>query len=615
MWTNVFVFTLCALVYAAAWWLVASGVLGALRAQTDELRSDGFLADEEPDSEVQAETTPADAQHVAAAPAALAPAPVAVAQDPAPAAPVEAQHTEAAHVAPAPAARTPEPAHEAAASAPEASAEAELPSDDFAARLDAGELAARTEAAAPAHGAPVPTETTSRSSSAPPAPDDGARESEATVPELVAEASASAGHAATEPPRAERDAHAPAAGATESDEVGTSDTRDAPRADQTSSPQVQQGHADMNSQPLDLPNWMEDSSGASARQTEPASLVPAAPSATSTPAPAPAIPSKPAASSTAPSTSASASHSSDKPVASGKGSASTLEPLRALSKIEKERMQCMSQLDTWARTWAEIEQRNAQACDELTRQVDALAQEHAGCEQRQRDTEARAKQEASRQASELQLMRSKLGELEPYVQQCLDLRQKCDGLGQDLKSAQKALDEQKQSAHAAAERQQSTNAELEKLRDQFARNQEAFKEATARELDWQKRYHEDTNKLMAQLTQKSQEHERAQGECQKAKAELEQSRQDHAAKDLSLQQSAQKYAELEQHCHSQQDALHERESRIQALTAELDTMRTAAAAQKKAQDEQMAVFHAAQSVLAELKPKLQMLENQLTPHS
>ena len=37
---------------------------------------------------------------------------------------------------------------------------------------------------------------------------------------------------------------------------------------------------------------------------------------------------------------------------------------------------------------------------------------------------------------------------------------------------------------------------------------------------------------------------------------------------LSLQQSAQKYAELEQHCHSQQDALHERESRIQALTAE-----------------------------------------------
>lgn len=275
----------------------------------------------------------------------------------------------------------------------------------------------------------------------------------------------------------------------------------------------------------------------------------------------------------------------------------------------------MSQLDTWARTWAEIEQRNAQVCDELTRQVDSLAQEHSSCEQRQRDAETRAKQEAARQTSELQQLRSKVGELEPYMQQCLDLRQKCEALGDDLKAARKSLDEHKQSAHAAAERQQTTSAELEKLRDQFARNQEAFKEATARELDWQKRYHEDTNKLMAQLTQKSQECERAQGETQKCKAEIEQSRQQHTAKDLSLQQSAQKYAELEQHCHTQEEALHEREERIQALTTELEKMRTAAALQKKAQDENMAMFHAAQSVLAELKPKLQMLENQLTPHS
>lgn len=620
MWTNVFVFTLCALAYAVAWWLVASGVLGALRTQTADLRSDGYLSESDANAdEAEARLEVGAAEQARVDAGALergAHEPVALADAP----PAEST----AHATPDAHAHVDETAHATPTETPSSAAElAEHATldDDLAARLDAGERAAQADAALPAADTLAESETTSHSSSAPAAPDDGARESEAAVPELVAESSASAQPPAAGTPRAENDAHAPAAGATEPLEVGTSETQESPRADTTSSPHLQQGHADMNSQPLDLPNWMEDSSnGTAARHAEPASLVPpaqsaSAPSASSTPTPAPAIPSKPVSSATPASTPAASSRPSEKSVSSDKGSASTLEPLRALSKIEKERMQCMSQLDTWARTWAEIEQRNAQACDELTRQVDALAQEHSSCEQRQRDTEARAKQEAARQASELQQLRSKVGELEPYVQQCLDLRQKCDGLGENLKSAQKALDEHKQSAQAAAERQQTTSAELEKLRDQFARNQEAFKEATARELDWQKRYHEDTNKLMAQLTQKSQEHERAQGETQKCKAEIEQSRQTIAAHELSLQQSAQKYTELEQHCHTQEDALHEREERIQALTAEVEKLRTAAAQQKKAQDENMAMFHAAQSVLAELKPKLQMLENNLTPHS
>lgn len=598
MWTNIFVFALCALVYAAAWWLVASGVLGAWRAQTDDLRTDGYLADAETSAEELEPDVPAaawqDESDVLAEelPSDEVSAHAAFAETSSDVTSHASGHAAPRELAPEPAEA---PFH---ASAP--------PDDDFGARLDAGDLAAASERAA------AESETNSRSSSAPTAPDDETRESEVAPSEPVADFSASAARPAAGTPRASGDAQAPPGDAAESDEVGTSETPHAQRDDRTSSPHPQQGHEDMNSQPLDLPNWMEDtSSGAQARTTEPASLVPAAPTtpaASSTPNAA--LPSKPAATETPRATSSASPRSGN-----DKAAASTLEPLRQLSKIEKERMQCMSQLDTWARTWAEIEQRNAQVCDELTRQVDSLAQEHSSCDQRQREAETRAKQETARQTSELLQLRSKVGELEPYVQQCLDLRQKCDGLGQDMKSAQQAIDEHKQSAHTSMERNQTLSAELEKLRDQFARNQEAFKEATARELDWQKRYHEDTNKLMAQLTQKSQEHERAQGENQKAKAEMERSRQEHAAKDLSLQQSAQKYTELEQHCHAQEDALHEREERIQALMAELEQMRTAAALQKKAQEENMAMFHAAQSVLAELKPKLQMLENNLTPHS
>ena len=567
MWTNILVCVVCVTVYAAAWWLVASGVLGALRAQTDDLRADGYLTDEVSTAEAELDM------------------PAAAWED------------------------------EPGVLAEEPRAEDMLVDESFA----------------DARSADAGAETISRSSSAPAAPDDESREIEAGLSEPVAEFSASTAQPAAGTPRASGAAQAPPGDAAESDEVWTSEKPHAQREDRTSSPHPQQGHEDMNSQPLDLPNWMEDSSGAQARQAEAASLASAATSASSTPtqgstqsstqsstqgsaqAPSAALPSKPAPAADTPRASSSSSKSSSG--SSDKGSASTIEPLRALSKIEKERMQCMTQLDTWARTWAEIEQRNAQVCDELTRQVDSLAQEHAGCDQRQREAETRVKQEVARQTSEVQQLRSKVGELEPYVQQCTELRQKCEGFGQDLKSAQKAIDEHKQVAHTSMQRNQSLTTEMEKLRDQFARNQEAFKEATARELDWQKRYHEDTNKLMAQLTQKSQEHERAQGESQKSKAEIEQSRQQLAAKEQSLQQYAQKHTDLDQRCHALEDALHEREERIQALSAELDKMRTAAALQKKAQDENMAMFHAAQSVLAELKPKLQMLENQLNPHS
>jgi hypothetical protein len=177
---------------------------------------------------------------------------------------------------------------------------------------------------------------------------------------------------------------------------------------------------------------------------------------------------------------------------------------------------------------------------------------------------------------------------------------------------------------------------MDKLRDQFVRNQEAFRAVTARELDWQKRYHEDTNKLMAQLSQKGQDHERTQAEIQRHKAEAEHARQELQGKEQEVQQHkdemeralqelrdkdqefqahSQRAAQLEQSCAAHEISIQERDQAPGGAGRGVSCACAARAdAQKKHCEEQAAIVSAAQDVMAELRPKLQLLENKLTQH-
>lgn len=383
----------------------------------------------------------------------------------------------------------------------------------------------------------------------------------------------------------------------------------------------------MNSNPLDFPNWMEDSQ--SSRSNSSNGATPSSSDASAS-QPAPAAPFSSARSTTPPasftgtgslsgssqgsSSNASVpSASSSSPSAPSNGSPST-DALRGLSRIEKERMQIMSQLDGWGRAWAEVEKRNAQCVDELTRHVEGLAQEHAQCEGRRKELEQRATEHAQRSTREIELLRSKIGEIEPFVQQSKELGAKCASLDQELAGAKSALDQSRKECGVQEERARTLSSEMDKLKDHLTRSQEATKEATARELDWQRRYHEDTGKLMQQLTTKSQECERWIGENQKQKGEIDKQTRDLRAKDEIVQTMSLRCSDLEQRSTTLQSTIQEKETRLQELTKELAALQKELADHKAAEEEQSSMLQAAQGVLAELQPKLMQLEKKLAKH-
>lgn len=277
-------------------------------------------------------------------------------------------------------------------------------------------------------------------------------------------------------------------------------------------------------------------------------------------------------------------------------------------------MQAMTQLDAWARTWAELEQKNAQCVDELTQSVDALAKEHAQCEARSKEAEERAQSEIARHASESAGLKKRVGELEPYVQTSKELETRCRTVEQELGTAKTALDEKRREHTALEERSKQLTGEIEKQKDHLARSQEATKEATARELDWQRRYHEDTKKLMQQLSAKTQEHERAQAEAQQRRAELERATGELRTRESAVQALTQQCSELEQRSVTFQDAIHDRDARLNEMQERLAALERELQLEKTVSAEQSALVEAAQGVLAELGPKMQLLEKKLGKH-
>jgi chromosome segregation ATPase len=274
----------------------------------------------------------------------------------------------------------------------------------------------------------------------------------------------------------------------------------------------------------------------------------------------------------------------------------------------------MSQLDTWAKGWADLEKRNAQTFDELTRQVDAMAKEHAQCAQREKEIEQRSQAEVARHATESGTLQKRIAEIEPYVQTSKDAQAKCAVLEQKLGTSQTALEEKRRECTTLDERSKQLGTDLDKLKDHMARSQEATREATAREADWKRRYHEDTGKLMQQLTVKNQECERVQAESQQRQAEVERTTRELRGKDEIVQTLSKQFSEYEQRCATQQDAIQEKESNIAELMREIAELQKALEAERAINAEQSALVDAAHGVLAELQPKMQLLERKLGKH-
>jgi hypothetical protein len=353
----------------------------------------------------------------------------------------------------------------------------------------------------------------------------------------------------------------------------------------------------MNSNPIDFPNWMEETMNSRSKSEAPRAAKPSEHVEPRAAIPAP-IAARPASDATA------------EPASSATGSMG--EALSGLSRIEKERMQVMAQLDGWARAWAEVEKRSAVCVDDLSRQVQSLAQEHAQCDGRRRELEQRSKEAAAQSAAEIQSLRTKVSECEPFVKQAKELGARCSALGEELSTTRGALDEQKRACGALEERCKSTTGELDKLKDHLARSQEATKEATARELDWQRRYHEDTGKLMQQLTSKSQECERWIGENQKQKTEIDRQTRDLRSKDEIVQTMSQRCADLDQRSTTLQGTLEEKEATIVDLARQIAELQKELETRRAAEEEQASMLLAAQGVLSELQPKLRQLEKRLT---
>jgi len=385
--------------------------------------------------------------------------------------------------------------------------------------------------------------------------------------------------------------------------------RVAPPDDGATDELLTQGMNAMESQPLEFPNWMNESQAAEAREKRPESAPPAprlvepAPRAAEPVAALPKLAPTPVAQ--AASTQATAAASAE----------ATATALKGHTQVERERQKCMSELDAWVRTWTEFEKRNASLCNELAQRVEALGREHAGCEERARATDQRAQGELVRAQGELKQLRTKLAEIEPLVQQAKELQASCTTLERDLAQAQSAAAQAQSAASQAqsevvslrgtneqlSEQRAHTESEMQKLRDHLARNQEAFREVTARELDWQKRYHEDTNKLMNQLAAKAQEAEVAQGASQ--------------ARERALETAQEQCEALTQENAAHQKELEERDRRIRELEQQCAQIAQEAAEYKKNQDQAAAMMQAAQGVLAELRPKLQALETQFSKQS
>ncbi len=354
-----------------------------------------------------------------------------------------------------------------------------------------------------------------------------------------------------------------------------------------------QDNTDMSSKPVDLPTWMEDSPAPATASTPPqrghSAREPAAP-----------LPSDPEASDNAEPTVVYLM-SPEEVAAEERAHVSappTIEPLKALTRVDQDRKKALSDLEACTRALSEIEKRASQSTSEVARHLDALAKEHSQCERVRREIETRANSQVERQEAELGRLKGRLQTLEASAAEAKELRQRADALQQELQGARKEIESATKSREELNARCSKQESELGATRTRAQAAEEQGKAAQARIVELERTQEQSNLEFAQELDARTNERDRALGELQQREATIQ-------TLTMRCVDQEQRTVTLQNEVQAKDAANQELQQRLAELQRELDE-------RTRAYDAQRAVVEAAQSVMAELRPKLQILETQLT---
>lgn len=352
-------------------------------------------------------------------------------------------------------------------------------------------------------------------------------------------------------------------------------------------------NTDMSSKPVDLPTWMEDS--------------PAPPKASIPPQrshgarePAAPLPSDPEASDNAEPTVVYLM-SPEEVAAEERAHVSappTIEPLKALTRVDQDRKKALSDLEACTRALSEIEKRASQSTSEVAKHFEALSKEHSQCERVRREIETRANSQVERQEAELGRLKGRLQTLEASANEAKEMRQRADALQQELQGARKEIESATKSREELNTRLSKQESDLGATRTRAQSAEEQAKVAQARITELERTQEQSNLEFAQELDARTNERDRALGELQQREATIQ-------TLTMRCVDQEQRTVTLQNEAQAKDAANQELQQRLAELQRELEE-------RTRAYDAQRAVVEAAQSVMAELRPKLQILETQLT---
>lgn len=380
----------------------------------------------------------------------------------------------------------------------------------------------------------------------------------------------------------------------------TNETEDAPPIAASAG----QDEMDMSSHHVDLPTWMEDSPSTSKSTSlagSPSGSPAGAARGLAPNEPAAPLPSDPEASDNAEPTvvylmspeeiAAEERANSSKPPPS-------FEPLKTLQRLEQDRRKVLTDLEACTRAWSEIEKRAAQSTAELAKQIDALAKEHSQCDRVRKEIESRAQQAAKAHESEVVRLKTRVNALEPAVAEAKELRQRADALTQELQTARKEIEAGTRAKDELTTRVQKQENDLNAARTRAQSAEEQTKAAQARITEIERAQEQSNLQFARELDAVTSERDRIVGELQQ--------------RDTTIQTLTARCTDQEQRTTTLANEISQKDAQLADLGQELARLQQELEQQKRAYDAQRAVVEAAQGVMAELRPKMQMLESQLT---
>lgn len=353
-----------------------------------------------------------------------------------------------------------------------------------------------------------------------------------------------------------------------------------------------------------------------------------------------------------------ATSSSTQACSANRSSATSVEPaaqawtemLHDLSALGDTRRRHIEELDAWRMICLDLERRHesrVQALSQTLQQHGAdfarLAQAEAAL--REMRTQAETKERAS--AAEIWRLTSRVSELEPFVKKAGEweaccqtiesaknaeihalqfrlteleafsfearaLRGKVESLERQAGERTAEIEALKRDRATAIDQLAASSKEIEKLRDHLGRTQQAARTANEQLEAKEQRHAQEISGIMHDLEQRSrlvQELEAARADHERVMSALQTELEN---RELRIQSLSARGAESEFRLHEASESLKARDARIAELTSEIESLRRTSETQSATALEQASLCSAAQSVLSELRPKLEALEAQLT---